>query len=455
MPTHVERSTFPLSREALFAWHERPGAFERLSPPWAPATVVARTGGIRDGDRVTLRASAGPVPTTWEVVHEGYQAGHEFRDRMVRGPFARWLHRHQVADGPTPGTSVLTDEVDYALPFGALGAAVGGRFAAGELARVFRYRHAVMHRDLAAHALLGPAPLTVAITGASGLIGTALTHLLTTGGHTVRAIGRSARRPGDIAWDPARGQLDARALEGVDAVVHLAGASVADRWTAAHRRAIRESREQGTALLARTLATLGAKPRVLVSASAIGIYGDRGAEVLTEASAAGTGFLADVARAWEGNADPARQAGIRVVHPRIGLVLTPQGGLLGKLLPIFLAGGGGKVGSGAQWQSWIAIDDVLGALCHAIGNASVSGPVNLVAPAPVTNAEFTAVLARVLGRPAFATVPAFALKLAFGAEMTREVFLASQRVAPSVLEASGYAFGFGELEPALRYLLGR
>ena len=421
MPTFVKRSALPVTREQLFAWHERAGA---------------------------------PIPTTWEVEHRDFVAGDSFRDVLLRGPFARWAHTHRAEDGATGG-SVLHDEVDWELPLAPFGGFVAGNFAARELERVFRYRHTLMANDLKRHALLGTMPLTVAITGASGLIGTALTHLLTTGGHTVRAIGRRVRTPTDIAWDPARGTLDPRALDGVDAVVHLAGASVADRWTSAHKQTIRDSRVQGTALLARALAQLDAKPRVLVSASAIGLYGDRGDAWVDETSAPGTGFLAEVAQAWEANADPARAAGIRVVHPRIGLVLTPLGGLLGKLLPIFTLGGGGKIGNGAHWQSWIALDDVLGALCAAIGDDAMQGAVNVVAPHPVTNAEFTETLARVLSRPSFATVPSFALRMAFGAEMTRELFLASTRVRPGVLQSRGFAFDFETLEPALRYLVGR
>ncbi|MBI3790717.1 MAG: TIGR01777 family protein [Gemmatimonadetes bacterium] len=454
MPTSTFVSRFPLTREQLFAWHERAGAFERLSPPWAPAQVLERHGTIHDGDTIALRTKAGPIATTWRMTHGDFVAGRQFRDSLQSGPFARWSHLHRVDDAPDGGAT-LHDEITWALPGGALGQAVAGWFASRELARVFRYRHQLMSRDFARHALLGSKPLTVAITGASGMIGTQLTHLLTTGGHTVRAIARTPRAPGDIAWNPQRGTLDPRALEGVDAVVHLAGASIADKWTGEQMRAIRESRVQGTALLARTLAQMERKPRVLVSTSAVGIYGDRGGDLLDESSAPGTGFLADVARQWESSADPARAAGIRVVHPRFGLVLTPLGGLLGKLLPIFNMGAGGKVGSGTQWQSWVALDDVLGALCFVIGHDTVSGPVNVVAPNPVTNAEFTRVLAHVLVRPSFATVPPFALRMAFGEQMTREVFLASQKVRPAVLEHAGFQFDFSTLEPALRFLLGK
>ena len=281
--------------------------------------------------------------------------------------------------------------------------------------------------------------MRVAVTGASGLIGTALCRSLAARGDVVLPMGRP---------------YDARVLHGVDAVVHLAGASISDRWSGAHQRAILDSRVQGTTLIARTLAQLDPKPRVLVSASAVGWYGDRGDEVLDETSGPGRGFLADVTRVWEASADAARDAGIRVVHPRTGLVLTPLGGLLARLLPIFRIGAGGRLGSGAQWMSWIALADAVAALEHIITADALHGPVNMVAPTPVTNAEFTRVLGDVLHRPTLATVPPFALRLAFGAQMTEELFLASQRALPRALERSGFAFTLPTMDAALRFELG-
>lgn len=281
--------------------------------------------------------------------------------------------------------------------------------------------------------------MRVAVTGASGLIGTALCRSLAARGDVVLPMGRP---------------YDARVLHGVDAVVHLAGASISDRWSGAHQRAILDSRVQGTTLIARTLAQLDPKPRVLVSASAVGWYGDRGDEVLDETSGPGRGFLADVTRVWEASADAARDAGIRVVHPRTGLVLTPLGGLLARLLPIFRIGAGGRIGSGAQWMSWIALADAVAALEHIITADALHGPVNMVAPTPVTNAEFTRVLGDVLHRPTLATVPPFALRLAFGAQMTEELFLASQRALPRALERSGFAFTLPTMDAALRFELG-
>ena len=456
MPRFVHRTTMPVSRAALFAWHERDGAFERLAPPWAPVRVLESSGGIRDGGRVVLRVPVGPAHVRWELEHRDYREGEQFRDVQLHGPFEHWDHWHRFEDGPD-GTSVLHDEIDYALPAGAIGEALAGGFIAGDIARLFRYRHALTAGDLARHAQFAHKPrLTVAITGATGMIGSALAAFLTTGGHTVRRIGRGAPRPGssDIQWDPSREVLDRRALEGIDAVVHLAGANLAEKWTHAHEHAIRDSRVEGTRLLARTLPQLEHQPSVFVSASAIGAYGERGSDELDETSPSGTTWLASVTRDWEGAADAARAAGIRVVHPRLGIVLSARGGVLGKLLPIFRLGGGGKVGAGAHWVSWVALDDALGGLHWMLQRGDATGPINLTAPTPVTNAEFTKVLGKVLHRPAVATVPAFVLRLVYGDEMTREVLIGSQRVLPKVLERAGFEFRHRTLEQTLRFEVG-
>ncbi|MEY2733386.1 MAG: hypothetical protein RL340_445, partial [Gemmatimonadota bacterium] len=325
-------------------------------------------------------------------------------------------------------------------------------FAAGELSRLLRWRHALTLSDLTRHqAFTARGPRRIAVTGASGFVGAALVPFLTTGGHEVRGIGRGAGSA--VRWDPARGTLDAAGLEGVDTVIHLAGENVGRRWTATRRREIVESRVRGTRLLAETCARLATKPEVLVSASAIGIYGVRGDEWLDESSATGDDFLAEVGRAWEDATAPARDAGIRVVHLRIGIVLNPAGGALAKMLLPFQLGVGGRLGSGRQWMSWISREDLVGAIHHVLQTPAVQGPVNAVAPAPVTNAEFTRTLARVLRRPALAPVPAVALRALFG-EMAQGTVLASQRVRPTVLEASGFRFAHPTLEQALRFELG-
>ncbi len=298
--------------------------------------------------------------------------------------------------------------------------------------------------------------MKILLTGASGLIGSALAPELTAAGHEVIRLRRSSAsraEPGPF-WDPVAGTVEAAALLGVEGIVHLAGASVAEgRWTAARKQTILDSREAGTRLIAESAAHLRPRPKVLVCASAIGFYGDRGEERLSEASPPGSGFLADVCRRWEAAAEPARAAGVRVVHLRFGVVLSPAGGALRRMLTPFRMGLGGRLGSGRQFMSWITLEDAVGAIVHAI-KSELEGPVNVVAPNPVRNAEFSRLLARALGRPAILPMPAPIVRLAFG-EMGHELMLSSARVEPARLQAAGYAFRHPELEEAFRHLLGR
>jgi uncharacterized protein (TIGR01777 family) len=297
--------------------------------------------------------------------------------------------------------------------------------------------------------------MKVLVTGSSGLIGSAVVENLIAGGHSVIRLVRRAPGQNEIHWDPAAGTIDAAGLEGLDAVVHLAGENVAQgRWTQEKKKRIRDSRVEGTRILCNALSGLVQPPRVLVAASAIGYYGARGDEVLTEESPPGSGFLSDVCRQWEAATAPAAQRGIRVVNLRIGIVLSSKGGALAKMLLPFKLGVGGRVGSGKQYMSWIALDDVVGAIDHAIANDSLSGPVNAVAPNPVTNYEFTKALGKVLEKPTLFPMPAFAAHLALG-EIADELLLASTRVEPRRLLATGYKFLFPELEGALRHLLGK
>jgi len=296
--------------------------------------------------------------------------------------------------------------------------------------------------------------MRVAVTGASGLIGRGLTPLLRGEGHEVATLVRGrAPRAGEIAWDPAAGTIDAAALEAFDAVVHLSGESIAGRFTEAHKRTVKESRVASTRLVAQTLANLSRKPAVLVCASAIGFYGDRGDESLDEDSPAGTGFLSEVCLAWEAAADPARAAGIRVCHVRVGMVLSKEGGALKELLTPFRLGAGGRLGDGRQFMSWIDHDDIVGAFRHCLLTEALSGPVNGTGPAPVTNADFTRVLARVLHRPAIFPLPAPVIRGIFG-EMGQALLLDGARVFPRALERTGYRFAFTDLEASLRHQLG-
>ncbi len=297
--------------------------------------------------------------------------------------------------------------------------------------------------------------MKVLVSGATGLVGSALRSELESKGHSVVVLSHS--KPSSesvIRWDLSRGQIDASRLEGMDAVVHLAGENIVGRWTEEKKRKIRDSRVRGTRLLAEAIAGLSRRPQTMVCASAIGYYGDRGNELLREESEPGDAFLSGVVKEWEAAAEPAREAGIRVANLRFGIVLSPEGGALGTTLPIFKLGGGGKVGNGRQWWSWVALDDVVGALVHALENDSVEGAVNVAAPNPMTNAEYTKVLGDVLNRPTLLPAPAPALRAVLG-QVADELLLASARVEPAKLKETGYEFRYPELEEALRHLLDR
>ena len=447
----------PVSAAEAYAWHARPGALERLTPPWDPVRVLERTGGLGDG-RVVLEIPVGPLRQRWVAQHRDAIPGEQFVDEQVEGPFSRWVHTHRFTALGVDRCR-YTDHIEYALPLGAAGA-LGAGFVRHKLERLFRYRHATVQADLAQHQQArGAAPRVIAITGSTGMVGRSLVPLLTSGGHTVRRVVRSRPAAGDILWDPDRGALDAGQLEGVDAVIHLAGEPIAGgRWTAERKRRILESRTRSTTLLADTLARLTQRPRVLVSASAVGSYGDRGDELVEETTPLRTSgermFVEQVGQAWEAATEPAERAGIRVTRMRIGIVLSPAGGALVPMMRPVQFGVGGRLGSGQQFMSWIGIDDVIGALYHAVQSEKLSGPVNTTAPHPARNADFIATLAHLLERPALLPVPAAAIRLLVG-QMADELVLTGNRVIPTRLLESGYRFRHPELEGALRFVLGR
>jgi uncharacterized protein len=435
-------------RDEVFAWHARPGAIHRLIPPWQPMTAVQEAASLADG-RAVLGLTGG---LRWYAQHDpsSYDPPHRFADDLTAGGIrswptlatGHWRHTHDFVDRGD-GTTLLSDTVDTPVP---------GRL----LRSTFVYRHRQTADDLAAHrtaAEHGMTPLTVAVTGAGGLIGTALCAFLTTGGHRVLRLTRS---PGDAPdqrhWDPDAPAPDL--LTGVDAVVHLAGESIAGRFTDEHKRKIRDSRIGPTRRLAQVAAAAGG-PTVFVSASAIGYYGyDRGDAMLTEESARGDGFLADVVADWEADTAPAADAGLRVVQVRTGIVQAARGGTLRLLRPLFGAGLGGKLGSGQQWLSWIGIDDLTDIYHRALYDRRLAGPVNAVGPDPVRNVDYTAALAKVLHRPAIVPVPSFGPRLLLGAEGVRELAEASQRVSPVKLRAVGHRFRHHDVDDTLAHQLG-
>ncbi len=451
----LRESPMPAPPADLYAWHARPGAFERLMPPWERLSISSRSGSIHDGDRLVFRIHKGPLAITWEAEHANHEQGRRFDDVMVRGPFASWRHAHHFLPGSDANSSVLRDEVSYALPLGAAGRLLGGKAGRAAIDRMFDFRHERTGRDLSRHRLLA-SPLRIVMTGASGAIGRELVHFLTTGGHVVERLVRRSPGPGEIFWQPGAGvkggQIDDASMEACDAVIHLAGEPIAGgRWTEAKKKAIRDSRVEGTRLMARTVASLKRPPATMIVASGVHYYGDRGEQELTEESGIGSGFLAEVSRDWEAAVAPAVEAGVRVVVLRIGLVLSPRAGLLAQLLPWARLGMLPVMGSGRQWWSWIGQDDLLGLILHALADTRVRGAVNAVTPRPVRMHEFAQTLATHLRRPLGLRAPAFALRGMVG-EMA-DVLLTSTRAVPEAMRQAGFTFQTPGLAQALAWEL--
>ncbi|QDT03004.1 Epimerase family protein [Rubripirellula lacrimiformis] len=447
----VAQVSLPCAVEDAFAYHDRPGALARLIPPWESVELEHSDDSLAVGSRVTLTTKFAGIPLRWHAQHTLYDPPRQFADTQLSGPFAAWDHSHQfTASGDQ---SILRDSISYRIPAGSVGRLMTSGLVRKKIQRMFAYRHRLTHDDLQLQADRPAPAMTVAISGSTGMVGSQLSALLGVLGHRTRAIVRSADGSEDqiAAWS---GDSEVQKLDGVDAVVHLAGKPIADcRWTDSVKQQIRDSRVIKTRQLCQSLAGLKNKPKVLICASATGIYGDRGDDVLTESSAPDTSFLADVAKQWEQACQAAVDAGIRVVHVRFGIILSPQGGALAKsLLPAKFAGG--SLGSGQQWWSWIALDDAVGSIYHAITDPEINGAVNVVSPHPIRNVDFAKTLGRVLGRPALFPAPAFALRLALG-EMADALLLASARVKPTKLESAGYRFRFTDLESFLRYALGK
>ncbi|MBL8913497.1 MAG: TIGR01777 family oxidoreductase [Archangium sp.] len=454
MAIFERRAVMPVSAEEVFAWHGRPGAFERLNPSFDPVEVEERSGGLEVGARTVIRMSLGPVKQRWVAEHTAYEPGRMFRDEQKDGPFSKWVHTH-LFEPRADGTCELVDRIEYELPLGAMGRMVAQNFTTDTLERMFSYRQALTHSDLLRHrAYANRAPLTIAVTGASGLVAGALIPFLSGGGHTVKAV----KRQGD--------GFDATAFDGADVVINLAGAGVADeRWSDERKALLRDSRIAYTAKLFDAVAARGSKPKVWLQGSAVGVYGTRGDEVLSdrgplnlpprEGDRRAAAFLSDLCVDWEAAANPAAERfGSRVVAMRIGIVQSARGGALAKMLPAFKMGVGGPLAGGKSWQACIALEDLLGQILFLIMNDGVSGAVNCVGPSPTTSLDYARVLGKVLRRPAIAPLPAFALRTMFG-ELADGALLASQRAVPDRLTDAGFRFWQPDLEDALRFTLGK
>lgn len=449
------QSCYPCTAEELYKWHSREGALERLLPPWQNITVLARHGGIEAGGKVLLKMHAGPFAYTYKGHHTENRAGEMFRDVQEKGPFASWSHSHYFSDSDRG--AVLKDHVAYSLPGHRVLPGLIKNYVHRSLQQLFHHRQKILEEDIQLHQRCSTAPLRILISGASGVIGRDLLPLLTTGGHKVFTLVRRQPDParGEIYWNPAAGILDPEELPEIDGVIHLAGEYIGlSRWKEEKKHRVLDSRIQGTTLLAKTLAARKRPPAVFLCASAVGYYGDGGDRVIDETAPPGNDFIAEVCKIWEQGTEQARQAGIRTVFMRLGIGLTPRGGALQRILATSPLGFIRRFGSGRQYISWISRDDMVGAMLHALSCPSLEGPVNIVAPHPVTNAEFMQTLARICGRPLLFPLPGWFLRMIYG-QMASEILLSGCRVSSQKLTDSGFKFRHPALETALKNLLGK
>lgn len=458
-PTHtfVHETKLPFPHSEVFAWHTRPGAFERLNPPWRPVKVIQAPKSLHVGEIVKIGVPIiGKLAIPWTLEHTEFEEGIRFCDTQRAGPFAAWHHQHSfipVGDDEC----IMHDEISYALPRRCDWLAP---FVTRELRRLFHFRHTLLAADLELHDRWRTQPRKkILIAGASGFLGTAISAFLATAGHTVtRLVRRTPTAPDERQWDPSQRSLDPALLDGIDVVINLSGEDIAaSAWHSHRKLAIVKSRVDAAATITEAFLKAQSRPSLLLSASAIGYYGDTGSDAVDEHASQGKGFLSDVCKAWEDATIRLSHTSCRVVHARFGVVFNPQGGALKRMLPPFQCGVGGPLGSGKQYVSWIALQDLLGIIEHLIYSSDVRGPVNVVAPNPITNEEFTRALGRVLKRPTLLRLPASVLRGVFG-EMAEETLLASTRVLPSVLQEAEspavYNYLFPDIESALRFEVG-
>ena len=437
--------------DKAFTWHEQPGALQRLTPPWEEVEIVNQGKGISQGTQTHFKVTIGPFQVDWLAHHMAYEKNRMFQDIQRHGPFRFWEHTHQFHSDNNAGC-FLEDHIRFRLPLPHISNIVALPIIKRRLHRMFEYRHAITKNDLMLPSI---SPQKIVISGASGVLGTSLVPFLRTQGHSVMRLVRQYSTQADSSyWDPEEQEIDSHIFENAHTVIHLAGEYIGEgRWTRKKKKRIIDSRVQGTQLIAQTLANMKTPPKTLICASAIGYYGNRGTEPITETAGPGDDFISEVCEKWENAASMAVDAGIRVVFLRIGIVLTPRGGALEQLLPAFKSGLGMILGDGNQMMSWIAEDDFLGVVYHVINNENISGPVNVTAPNPVTQREFSKTLSKAIRRPAILRLPGWIIKPIFG-QMGKEVLLSGSCVIPQKLVSTNYNFLYPDLENALVHLLG-
>ncbi|PIE73793.1 MAG: TIGR01777 family protein [Deltaproteobacteria bacterium] len=452
----IHFSRYPCSCQQLYDWHSRAGALERLLPPWEKTEIIRKSDGIDPGAEVELKMRMGPwgiLSIPFEARHVLAEPGRLFEDTQQRGPFAQWTHRHIFHE--KDGGCQLEDRVEYALPLQKVLPAFVGRHVEKNLQRMFRYRVDTLRCDIELHERCRQKPLRLLVSGASGVLGRDLLPLLTTGGHEVwRLVRRRADTQNrEIFWDPQHGLLDLQEAPRFDGVIHLAGEYIGlHRWTKQKKENVVKSRLDGTKLLVNEISSLPQKPRVFLCASATGFYGDSRVENLTEDYPAGKGFISEVCRLWEREAQQAEKAGIRTVMLRFGVGLTPKGGALRRILDASPLGYIRRFGGGEQSISWISGEDMAAAVLHCLSH-NIAGPINIVAPEPVSNKNFMAQLSKITGKPLLFCVSERLLNMVYK-EMAAEMLLASTHVSCKKLEESGFHFRHPNLETALRSMLG-
>lgn len=449
-------SELPLSAQELFAWHEQPNAFDRLLPPWEKVKIIKAPNGLQKGETGEFLIKYGPFWMKWSVEHSEFEQGRLFVDRQTRGPFSFWEHRHEFLP-VTDHSCTMRDQIQYALPLGGIGNWIFEKKVHDRLQKTFHYRHQILKTDLKANLKTkGSSIRTILITGANGFVGSSLCPFLEMAGLRVIPVSRKPGKPGrSVQWDPETAPFPPQALEEVDGVIHLAGESIATGWwTRAKKNRIMNSRVLSTQKIATALANSPNSVQVFLCASAIGAYGSRPDETLTEESTLGTGFLAEVCKHWEEATIPARMAGKRVISMRFGVILSLLGGALPELLFPFRMRLGSYLGASHLHFSWIALDDLLHAILHLLLNQNPLGSVNLTSPNPVSNAEFIKTLETVLTRKAWFPIPPLPLKLLLG-QKANELLFSDLKVLPQGLQKNGYEYLYPTLEEALRHLLGK
>lgn len=460
MPKFTHKKQYEASKQELWNWYNSPGAFRRIMPEWEGIKPV-QVGSLKDGEETIFKVSIGPIKRKWIARHHSVVENETFSDRMMKGPFGKWNHQHSFVD--SGNNTEIQDTIDWKLPLHILTGWTAAITVIPRMNQMFRYRSEKVANDLIQIQKTRDLPRQrVLVSGSTGMIGLQLCAFLEAAGHEVHRLLRiDSKLPADInsenviRWNDKTGDLIKGDMNGFDSVIHLAGAGIGDkRWSQKRKDIIRNSRVIPTTNLSKVLAGLEHPPKAFLSGSAIGYYGDQGTTSVDESSSKGDGFLSETCSEWEQASSVAKEAGIRVSHLRSGIVISPLGGALAKLLLPTKMGGGGPVGGGRQIQSWISLDDEIYAIHHLMMQDTSQGAYNLTSPNSVSQKVFAKKLGRVLRRPAFMPLPKFALQLMFG-EMGKVLILEGQDVKPTRLQESGFVFTYSDLENCLRNCLGR